>query len=66
MLKIEDEAMTLIDNIIKELPLKRIKSLVLNWDTVGSDYFPVLKCEFFEEGDEIGCEEEKLYMKIMK
>jgi hypothetical protein len=51
MNEVEEKAMDTINELLEneELPMDRVKSIDLHWEIVGSDYLPVLKCEFFKE-----------------
>ena len=47
----EKEAMDVINALFdkEELPMDRLKSIDLHWDSVEGYYFPVLKSEFYED-----------------
>ena len=49
MNQIEHEAIELVDTTLKEMPIKKLRSMELHWECVGSEFLPVLNCEFYEE-----------------
>ena len=47
----ESKAMDIINELLENetVPMDRVKSIHLNWETVSTDFFPVLHCEFYPE-----------------
>jgi hypothetical protein len=48
---LEEKAMEVVNELLQneELPINRVKSIHLNWETISGDYLPVLHCEFYPE-----------------
>ncbi len=53
MLPLESKAMDIVSELLKnqEIPMKRVKSMHLEWKTIEGGFFPILHCEFHKEDE---------------
>ncbi len=48
---VESKAMDVVNALFasQKIPMHRVQSIQLEWEEMLGEFFPVLKCEFYEE-----------------